>query len=78
MTRQLADLLSFRRIADIPFDAYMAGLENWELTETDGELCLGGSVVRGPIEHTGDGAAAPRSGAAARDRSAGVPALSHP
>lgn len=51
MTTQLADSLSFRRIADIPFDDYMARLENWELTGTDGELCLGGSVVRGPIEH---------------------------
>ncbi len=31
MTGQLADLPSFRRIADIPFDTYMAALEGWQL-----------------------------------------------
>jgi hypothetical protein len=51
MTGQLADLLSFRRIIDIPFDAYMAGLENWQRTRHDGELRLGNSLLRGPIEH---------------------------
>jgi hypothetical protein len=50
MTGQLADLLSFRRIADIPFDAYMAALESWQLTRHDGELRLGNSLLRGPIE----------------------------
>ena len=51
MTGQLADLLSFRRIADIPVDAYLAMLESWQLTGHDSELCLGDSMVRGPIEH---------------------------
>ena len=51
MTGQLADLLSFRRIEGIPFDAYMAVLESWQLTGYDSELCLGGSLLRGPIEH---------------------------
>ena len=51
MTGQLADSLSFRRIEDIPFGAYMAVLESWQLTGDDGELCLGDSLVRGPIEH---------------------------
>ena len=50
MTGQPTDL-SFRRIADIPFDAYMAMLESWQLTGQDGELRLGNSLVRGPIEH---------------------------
>jgi hypothetical protein len=51
MTGQLADLLSFRRIESIPFGAYLAVLESWQLTGDDGELCLGDSLVRGPIEH---------------------------
>ena len=51
MTGQLADSLSFRRIEDIPFGAYMAVLESWQLTGDDGELCLGDSLVRGPVEH---------------------------
>ena len=50
MTGQLADLPSFRRIADIPFDAYMAALDSWQLTRHDGELRLGSSLLRGPIE----------------------------
>ena len=50
MTGQLADLPSFRRIADIPFDAYMAALDSWQLTRHDGELRLGSSTLRGPIE----------------------------
>ena len=32
MTGQRADLMSFRQIADIPFDAYMAALDSWQLT----------------------------------------------
>ena len=50
MTGQPADLLSFRRIAGIPFDACMAGLESWQLTGSNSELRLGGSLLRGPIE----------------------------
>lgn len=48
--RQLADLLWFRRIADIPFDAYMAALDSWQLTGHHGELRLGNSLLRGPSE----------------------------
>jgi hypothetical protein len=51
MTGQLADSLSFRRIASIPFDTYLAVLESWQLTAHDGELRPGGSLLRGPIEH---------------------------
>ena len=50
MTGQLADPV-FRRIASIPFDAYMAALESWQLTGHDGEVRLGNSLLRGPIEH---------------------------
>jgi hypothetical protein len=50
MTRQLADLLSFRRISDIPFDACIAALESWQLSGHDGDLRLGDSVLRGPIQ----------------------------
>ena len=50
MTGQLADLLSFRRIADIPFDTYMAALDSWQITRHDGELRLGNSLLRGPME----------------------------
>jgi hypothetical protein len=50
VTGQLADLPSFRRIAGIPFDACMAALESWQLTGHDGELRLGNSLPRGPIE----------------------------
>jgi len=46
----LANLLSFRRIADIPFDGYLAVLEGWQLTGHDGELRLGNSLLLGPIE----------------------------
>jgi hypothetical protein len=51
MTGQLADLLSFRRIARIPFDAYLAALDGWQLNGYDGELGLGGTLLHGPIEH---------------------------
>ena len=51
MTGQPTDLLSFRRIAGIPFDAYMSELDSWHLTGRDGELRLGNSLLRGPIEH---------------------------
>jgi hypothetical protein len=51
MTGQLTDVLSFRRIAGIPCDAYLAMLESWQLTGHDGELRLGDSMMRGPLEH---------------------------
>ena len=50
MTGQLADSV-FQGIADTPFAAYMAGLESWQLTGHGGELRLGNSLLRGPIEH---------------------------
>lgn len=43
--------LSFRRIVDIPFETCVTTLENWQRTEQDGELHIGHSLVRGPIEH---------------------------
>ena len=43
--------LSFRRIIDIPFETCVAALENWQRTEQDGELRIGHSLLRGPIEH---------------------------
>lgn len=51
MTGHQADLLSFRRIAGIQFDAYMAVLESWQLTGHDTKLRLGDSLLQGPIEH---------------------------
>ena len=50
MTGQLADSV-FQGIADTPFDAYMAALESWQLTGHGGELRLGNSLLRGPVEH---------------------------
>jgi hypothetical protein len=50
MTGQLADPV-FQGIADTPFDAYMAALESWQLAGHGGELRLGDSLLRGPIEH---------------------------
>ena len=50
MTGQLADLSWFRRIQEIPCEAYLAMLAGWELTGDGSELCLGGSLLRGPVE----------------------------
>jgi len=50
MSGQLADLSSFRRIEEIPCEAYLAMLADWELTGDGSELCLGGSLLRGPVE----------------------------
>jgi hypothetical protein len=44
------DRLSFRRILDIPFDACIGALDSWRLTGHDGELHLGKSFLRGPVE----------------------------
>lgn len=49
MTGQRADVLSFPRIVEIPFNACMAALESW-LTGLDGELRLGNGLLRGPIQ----------------------------
>lgn len=38
--------LSFRRIADIPFDACLAALQSWQRTGHDGELHLGQGLLR--------------------------------
>ena len=46
--------LSFRRIIDTPFETCAAALENWQRTEQDGELRIGHSLLRGPIEHDRD------------------------
>ena len=42
--------LSFRRIADIPFDACLAALESWQRTGQDTELHVRQGLLRGPIE----------------------------
>jgi len=44
--RSAAGWLSFRRLADIPFDTCLAGLENWQHTE----LNVRQSLLREPIE----------------------------
>jgi hypothetical protein len=46
--------LSFRRIVDIPFERCVAALESWQRTGQDGELRIGRSLLRGPIEHDRD------------------------
>jgi hypothetical protein len=53
-TGRAADRLSFRRIIDVPFEACVAALENWQRTEKDMELRIGQSLLRGPIEHDRD------------------------
>jgi hypothetical protein len=46
--------LSFPRIIDVPFETCMATLESWQRSGHDGELRIGQSLVRWPIEHDGD------------------------
>ena len=46
--------LSFWRIVDIPFEACVAALDNWQRTGLGGEFGLGGSMLRGPVEHDCD------------------------
>lgn len=50
MTTAAADRMPFRRIANIPFDACLAALESWQLTDGDGELRLGNGLLRGPVQ----------------------------
>jgi hypothetical protein len=45
---------SFRRIVDVPFETCVAALDSWQLTGQGGDLRVGGSVLRGPVEHNGD------------------------
>jgi hypothetical protein len=46
--------LSFPRIIDVPFKICVATLESWQRTGQDGELHIGQSRLRGPIEHDRD------------------------
>jgi hypothetical protein len=46
--------LSFRRIIDVPFGICMIALESWQRTGQDGELHIGQSLLRRPIEHDAD------------------------
>jgi hypothetical protein len=43
--------LSFRCIVDIPVETCVAALEGWRRERHNGELQLGQSRLRGPIEH---------------------------
>lgn len=47
----MAGPLSFWRIVPIPFAAWVAALERWQLTVRGGELRLGHSALRGPAEY---------------------------
>jgi len=49
-----ASWLSFGRIIDIPFEICVAVLESWQRTGQDGELRIGQSLLRWPIEHDHD------------------------
>ena len=42
--------LSFRRIVDVPFETCVAALDSWQRTG-HGELRVGESLLRGPVEH---------------------------
>jgi hypothetical protein len=42
---------SFWRITRIPFTAWLAALDGWQLTGYGSELRLGQSLLRGPAEH---------------------------
>jgi hypothetical protein len=43
--------LSFPRIIEVPFEICVATLESWQRTGQDGELRIGQSLLRWPIEH---------------------------
>ena len=55
-TSMVPDLgsLSFWRIADVPFETYVAALDSWLPTRRGGELWFGGSQLLGPVEHDRD------------------------
>jgi hypothetical protein len=42
--------VSFGRIVAVPFGTWVAVLERWQLTGHDGELRIGQSLLRGPVE----------------------------
>src|SRR5215472_6501207 len=44
-------LLSFPRVIDVPFETCVATLERWQRTGRGGELRIGQSLLRWPIEH---------------------------
>ncbi len=46
--------LSFQRIVDIPFDACVAALESWQREGYGGDLQVGHSRLRWPVEHDRD------------------------
>jgi hypothetical protein len=46
--------LSFPRLIDVPFEICVATLESWQRTGQDGELHIGRSLLRWPIEHDRD------------------------
>jgi hypothetical protein len=46
--------LSFDRIIDIPFEMCVATLESWQRMGQHGELPIGQSLLRWPIEHDRD------------------------
>ena len=46
--------LSFRRTVDVPFETCLAAVESWQRTGPDGELRIGESRLRGPVEHDRD------------------------
>jgi hypothetical protein len=49
--RPVPGWLSFRRIADVPFETCVAALERWRRTAHGGENRAGHSLLRGPIEY---------------------------
>jgi hypothetical protein len=46
--------LTFRRIVDVPFETCVAALDSWQRTAQGGEVRVGQSLLRGPIEHDHD------------------------
>ena len=46
--------LPFRRIVDVPFETCLAAVESGQRTGLDGELRIGESRLRGPIEQDRD------------------------
>ena len=46
--------VSFWRIADVPFDTYVAALDSWLRTRHGGEFRFGGSQLLAPTEHDRD------------------------
>jgi hypothetical protein len=49
--RPVPGWLSFRRIADVPFETCVAALDSWRRTRHGGEPRTGRSLLDGPIEY---------------------------